>query len=137
MLNRLDSSFRVLATAPAADPTQIAALQGYFGPVPAEYLETVAEATEIECQHSGGQYIRIWGPDGCIEMDDIYGIRASVPGAFPIGDDGGGHIIFYYEGKRGAGLYHLDYGNLDGEDAVFIAPSLADLLTKTIGISTF
>ncbi len=137
MLNSLDASFRVLGRAPAADAAQIATLKQHFGTIPAEYLETVAEATEIELQHSGGQYIRIWGPGGCIEMDDGYGIRQRIPGAFPIGDDGGGHVIFYQEGKRGVGLYHVGYGNLDGDDAVFVAPSLTSFLTTAVGIATF
>lgn len=137
MLNSLDSSFQILARAPAADAARIAALHLHFGSVPADYLETVGEATEIELQHSGGQYIRIWGPDGCIEMDEGYGIRQRIPTAFPIGDDGGGHVVFYQEKKQGVGLYHVGYGDLDGDDAIFVAPSLTDFLTKAIGIATF
>lgn len=137
MLNSLHSSFRVLAGAPAADPSQIATLQQHFGTVPAEYLETVGEATEIEIQHGGGQYIRIWGPGGCVEMDEGYSIRQRIPDAFPIGDDGGGRVIFYQEGKSGPGLYHVGYGDLDREDAVFIASSLTDFLTKSVGIESF
>jgi hypothetical protein len=137
MLVLLDASFRVLASGPAADATQVAALQRHFGAVPAEYVEAVGEATEIELQHGDGQYIRIWGPDGCIETDEGYRIRERIPGAIPIGDDGGGHVIFYQGGKPGAGLYHVGYGDLDGEDAVFIAPSLTELLTSAMGIETF
>lgn len=85
-------------------------------------------------KHSNGQYIRIWGPAGCIEMDEGYGIRRRIPGAFPVGDDGGGHVIFYQNGKDGFGLYHVGYGNLVGDDAIWIAPTLADLLTKGKGI---
>jgi hypothetical protein len=137
MLDSLDSSFRILAKGPASDAAQVAALQRHFGSVPPEYLEIAAEATEIELQHGDGQYVRIWGPDSCIEMDDGYGIRRRIPGAFPIGDDGGGRVIFYQHGKRGTGLYHVGYGNLDREDAAFIATSLRDFLTKAVGIAAF
>jgi hypothetical protein len=62
MLNLLDASFRVLAKGPAADAAQIASVRQRFATGPREYLEFAVEATEIELQHKGGQYIRIWGP---------------------------------------------------------------------------
>jgi hypothetical protein len=137
MLDLLDASFLVLAKGPAADAAQIASVRQRFATVPREYLELAVEATEIELQHKGGQYIRIWGPKGCIEMDEGYGIGQRIPGAIPIGDDGGGQVIFYLDGKQGFGLYHVGYGNLDCGAAVYVARSLADLLTRSIGIGTF
>lgn len=131
------SSFQVLAKGPTADNAEIQALRQHFGNVPADYLEIVSEATEIELQHEQGQYVRIWGPIGCVEMDEGYGIRSRIPDAFPIGDDGGGHVIFYADCSKGFGLYHVGYGDLDREDAVWIAPSLREFLTNGIGIESF
>ena len=108
-----------------------------FSAVPPDYLELVGEVTETELQHAGGQYIRIWRPSGCVEMDEAYGIRRRIPGAVPIGDDGGGRVIFYQPDKHGSGLYHVGYGNLDPVDAIWIAPTLADFLTKGTGIESF
>jgi len=56
-------------------------------------------------------------------MDVGYGISKWIPGVLPIGDDGGGEVIFYANGKRGSGLSHVGYGNLDLDDAVWIAGS--------------
>ena len=69
-------------------------------------------------------------------MDEGYGIQKRIPGAFPIGDNGGGHLIFYQDGEHGRGLYQVGYGDLDGADAVFVAVSLTDTLTKATGIET-
>lgn len=114
MLESLHSSMEILASGPPAEVAQTSSLRTHFGIIPTEYAELVSEATEVELQHNDGQYIRIWGPMGCIEMDEGYGMRQRIAAAFPIGDDGGGHVIFYQNGKNGPGLYHVGYGNLDG-----------------------
>lgn len=139
MLNQIlrENRFTVLATQPAATAEQISALTDYFGSVPPEYVDLICEATELELQHQKGQYVRIWGPLGCMEMDEGYSIRQRISDAVPIGDDGGGHVIFYADGKCGHGLYHVGYGNLDQDDAIWIVPSLYAFLTKAEGVETF
>lgn len=137
MLNDIARSFEVLAKGPSAKNAEIESLKRYFGSVPAEYLEIVAEATEVELQHDQGQYIRIWGPMGCVEMDEGYGIRNRIPDAFPIGDDGGGQVLFYANGNKGFGLYHVGYGNLDRDDAIWIASSLRECLANGTGVDSF
>jgi hypothetical protein len=134
---RLASDFTILASQPAATPEQLLTLANYFGSVPSEYTSLVGTATDLELQHCGGQYLRIWGPMGCIDMDEGYGIRLRIPDAVPIGDDGGGRVIFYTQGSRGYGLYHVGYGNLDRGDAVWIAPHLNEFLMTANGIETF
>lgn len=130
-------SFKILASQSAASPDDISNLQSCFGNIPHEYLALVCESTEIELQHVGGQYVRIWGPTGCIEMNEGYGIGRRLPGAIPIGDDGGGRVIFYGDGHFGPGLYHLGYGNLDRDDAIWIAPSLRHFLIEAEGVESF
>jgi hypothetical protein len=137
MLDKIDSSYKVLVKGPPATLEQINTLTTHFENVPQEYVDLVLEATEIEVQHQGGQYIRIWGPSGCVEMDEGYGIQQRIPGAVPIGDDGGGHVVFYANGTQGIGLYHVGYGNLDLDDAVWIATTLADFVRKATGIDSF
>lgn len=137
MFHSLHASFQLLAHEAAAGTAELASLEKHFGSVPQEYVDLVLAATQIELAHSSGQYIRIWAPATCIEMDDGYGIRKRLPGAIPIGDDGGGQVIFYRDGKHGFGLYHVGYGNLDPDDEVWIAPSLTALLTQAIGIQQF
>ena len=137
MLNTINTSYKRLANALPASQDQINAAVMHFGSLPQEYVDLVREATEIEVQHQNGQYIRIWGPLGCIEMDEGYGIRQRIPNAIPIGDDGGGHVLFYAHGGRGDGLYHVGYANLDRDDAIWIAATLDDLLTSAKGIEAF
>ncbi len=137
MLSSIDNSYTLLAKGPPATTEQINAAMTHFGCVPQEYIDLAREATEIEVQHQNGQYVRIWGPLGCIEMDEGYGIRRRIPDAIPIGDDGGGHILFYANGSRGDGLYHVGYGNLDQDDAIWISNTLDDLLSNAKGIEAF
>jgi hypothetical protein len=66
-----------------------------------------------------------------------YGISKRIAGAIPIGDDGGGRVIMYMNGKEGYGLYHVGYGDLDEEDAIFIASNLTALLEQAAGIELF
>jgi len=137
MLSSLDKGFKVLASRPAASGTDVSELKRRYPSVPDEYVTLVGEATEIELQHQAGQYLRIWGPDGCIEMDNGYGISKRIASAIPIGDDGGGKVILYMNGKKGFGLYHVGHGDLDAEDAIFAAPNLSALLEQGVGIATF
>jgi hypothetical protein len=136
VLEQLNPMFRVLASKPAATPEQVREVELHFGHIPSDYRTLVEEVTELELQHHNGQYIRIWGPLGSKEMDQGYGIRDRIPDAFPIGDDGGGSVIFYHQGARGPGLYHVGYGNLDSEDATWIARDLSSLLGECSGIDS-
>lgn len=137
MLSSLDKGFKILARQPAASSTQVAQLKGRYPSVPDEYVTLVGEATDIELQHQHGQYLRIWGPFWCMDMDDGHEISKWIPGAIPIGDDGGGKAICYMNGKKGFGLYHVGYGCLDVEEAIFVASSLSALLEQAVGIATF
>lgn len=123
--------------APPATQEQIDAAARHFGSLPQDFVDLAREATEVEIQHQHGQYVRIWGPLGCVEMDEGYGIRQRIRDAIPIGDDGGGNVLFYANGNRGDGVYRVGYGNLDIGDATWIAASLVELLTKADGIEAF
>jgi len=105
-----------------------------YGTVPAEYLEIASEATEIEMEHDNGTYLRIWGPARCLEMDDGYEISKRIVTAVPIGDNGGGKIIFYMSGKSGFGLYLLGFGDANPDHAYLIAANLRQLLVEAKGI---
>lgn len=128
MFKKLNPAFRVWSHEPAATAEQVADLERHFGHVPDECRDLVAEVTEIELEQESGQYLRIWSPEGCIEMDIGYGIRKYIPDAFPVGDDGGGRFIFYHEGRNGYGLYATGLGNIDGDGAIWITTGLSVLL---------
>ncbi len=136
MLDRLNSQFRLLAAQPF-DTTDLSTLRNRFRRIPQEYIELIQEATEIEVQHKNGTYLRFWGPTGCVDMDEGYEISRRIEGAFPIGDDGGGRVIFYMLGKNGFGLYVVGFGDLDADDATWIAASLSELLVEAKGIEIF
>jgi hypothetical protein len=137
MLAQLDKTWKLLARQPPASDSQVLMLNGHYPSMPDEYLSLIKEATEIELQHQRGQYVRIWGPKGCVEMDDGYDISQRIAGAIPIGDNGGGKVLFYMNGKKGFGLYHVGYGDLDADVAIFAAPSLSALLQHGVGLDSF
>ncbi len=137
MLNTINSSFKLLAKGPPATQEQIDAAVRYFGSLPQEFIDLIREATDVELQHQDGQYLRFWGPVGSVEMDEANEIRKYMPECLPIGDDGGGHVIFYAKGDFGEGLYHVGFGNLGMEDAVWIADTLGGVLANAKGIGSF
>lgn len=133
MLQSLNPQFRILARDRAADESALRDLRTKFEGIPIEYSELVREATELELQHLNGAYIRIWGPEGCLDMDEGYDISLRIPGAVPIGDNGGGKVLLYMKGKGGNGLYIVGYGDLDAEDAKWVASSIRELLVDGLG----
>ena len=42
-------------------------------------IEIIKEKTELEIQVDDKKYIRIWGANGCIEMNDAYHIQKYIP----------------------------------------------------------
>lgn len=118
-----------------ASEADIRALQNFSSiKVPLEIEEMSKIATELEINVNNEMYIRIWSPSGCIEMNEAHNVQKYIPNSLAIGDDEGGNVLIYLEGKDGFGLYMLGFGNLDIEDAVLIAPTLRDLLVNNKGI---
>jgi len=135
-LSDINPLFRILAKEPNADEAEIFQMQARFGVVKEEYRELIREATDVELQHKDGYYFRIWGPLTCIDMDEGYKIGEWIPGAVPIGDNGGGKVVFYFNGLRGSGLYIVGFGDLVADDAVWICSSLDELLGACSGVET-
>lgn len=65
-------------------------------------------------------------------MRTAYDIDVRLPGALPIGDDGGGRVALYMDGSSGFGLYLSGYGDLDSGSASWLSESLRDLLVAGI-----
>lgn len=123
----------VLAKEPPANEAQLSDLRSTYPSLPSEYVELMKVGTEIEVEFENGRYLRVWGPTGCLEMDDAYMISAYIDGAIPVGDDGGGHAIYYHTGQAGWGLYCSEYGDLDPDSSIWIAPTLKALLGDHVG----
>ena len=127
MLEELHPAVRILNNKPGAHSTEIAAMRRRYPGLPRVFIELFAEATEIELSYRG-KYLRFYGPTGCAEMDDAYGISKLIPGAIPVGDNGGGESIIVIPQGSAAGLHRVGYGALTPEDLLFVAPTLESLL---------
>lgn len=134
MLEALDERFSILQSQPPAAQSEIDEFTSRFPDAPGEYVELVKEATEIELGWGARKYLRIWGPGGCVEMDEGYDVSLRLPGAIPVGDNGGGDMLVYLKGDSGAGLYLVNYGDIDTASARFVSPTLSALLTQGFGI---
>lgn len=104
--------------------------------LPEEYMEIIHMGSDIECNIDNQMYIRIWGALGCIEMNEAYEVQKHISNALAIGDDEGGGVLLYLNGKDGFGVYYARFGDLDSEEAVKLAPSLTDLLINRVGVTT-
>lgn len=98
-----------------------------FGQVPQEYVD-VAEGWEDLEFEVRGQYFRIWGGLRAIEFHGAYPFAEFLPGSIPIGDDGGGRFLVYFDGARGRGIYRGEFGVMDPSEARWVAGSLTDIL---------
>lgn len=135
----INAKYKIDVHKPASTADEILELKKYFHGVniPQEYISFISQMTEAEILVLNETYIRIWGATGCVEMNAEYNIQKYIPGAIAIGDDEGGKVIFYANGKEGSGLYKVGFGDLDIDAAEFISPSLVDLLVDGVGADVF
>jgi hypothetical protein len=82
--------------------------------MPDDYISLIREATEFELETSDGVYLRIWAPFDCLDVETGHSISKYLPGAIPIGDDGGDDIFFYWNGARDHGTSIDQCGRLSG-----------------------
>jgi hypothetical protein len=80
VLAELHFTFTVLAKSGKADAGTLERLKERFPSLPDEYTELIEEVAELEIQHVRGQYLRIWGPEGCLDQDEGYQISEQIPG---------------------------------------------------------
>ena len=103
--------------------------------IPEDYLSLISVKTEIEINVAGEKYIRIWGADGCIEMNETYEIQKYIPNSLAIADDEGGNALIYATGAKGFALYITAFNDLDVDELKFVSNSLSDLLVFNQGIN--
>ncbi len=102
--------------------------------LPKEFLNIILEMSEIEISIDNDKYLRLWGADGCIEMNSAYEIQKYIPNSLAIGDNEGGSTILYINHNNRFGLYKIDFNNLDVEELIYISESLIELLVNGIGL---
>lgn len=137
ILKDLGSSYRIDASKLGLSDEEVKKLIEFSEvQVPKDFLEIIKELTEIEINIDGKKYIRIWGADGCIEMNEAYNIQESIPNSLAIADDEGGNALIYTTGQNGFGLYVIAFNDLDVDELQYVAGSLSDLLINNTGIDT-
>ncbi len=127
--------FRVDAQKASSTDDEIKQLET-FSPIsiPTEFIELIRSGSEFEILVKGDVYIRIWGAAGCLEMNEAYEVQDNIGDSLAIGDNEGGSALMYMTGPKGFGVYMAEFGCLDADEAVFIAPSLHELLVNNVGI---
>lgn len=136
ILKKISDKYRIDEFASASTTEEINKLTKFSSiEIPEDYLDLIRVKTEIEINVSGEKYIRIWGADGCIEMNEAYEIQKHIPNSLAIADDEGDNALIYATGTNGFGLYIIPFNDLDVDELKFIANSLSDLLILNIGIN--
>ena len=136
-LQSLHRRFMVGATEPGSSDEDVAALstfatrQGLV--VPCDYLELVREVSELELVVDQRGCVRFWSASGVVEMNEAYEIQRHIPHALAVGDDEGGKALAFMDGGSGTGLYRFPFADPDASEAVFIAPTIRELLKKGEG----
>ena len=105
--------------------------------IPIEFLEIIKEQSELEICVDGEKYIRVWGANGCIEMNDAYHIQKYIPNSLAIGDDECSNAILYANGNNGFGVYIVSFGDLSVDEMVYIADSLEEFFVNEVGVDVF
>ena len=135
ILKDLNSKYRIDASKSASSDEEIKKMIEFADvQIPEDFIEVIKELSEIELNVDGKKYIRIWGADGCIEMNAAYSIQENMPNSFAIADDEGGNALIYTTGQNGFGLYVIAFNDLDVDELQYVAGSLSDLLINNTGI---
>lgn len=134
-LSTLGRSFTLAAAGPPASEADIEALRAVAEvPVPSDYVQLVGDVTDAEFLVLGISHVRIWGPARAREMNEAYSIQRHLPRSLAVGDDEGGRVLILMSGAQGPGLYLVGLGELEAEEARYVAASLSDFLVKEIGV---
>lgn len=139
VLDKLNKKFKLAAFRPPSSEEDIQKLiEMSTIDIPQEYISLIREKTELEFLFGENGWLRIWGADGCREINPAYDdIEEYLPNSLVIGDDGRLGAIMYLHGNKGFGVYLCRVTDLDIDKTVFIAPSLEELLINGVGIDCF
>lgn len=135
ILSKMSGLFKVAAYNTKSSDVEIDELHQFSKiDIPVEFIQIIKEKTELEIQVDDKKYIRIWGANGCIEMNTAYCIQKYIPNSLAIGDDECCNILLYAYGHEGFGVYMVSLSDLDIEEMVFIAGSLEDFFVNEKGV---
>lgn len=138
VLSKAIDLFRITTYASKSKDIEIENLNKYSTiDVPTEYLDIIKEKTEIEILVDKKKYLRIWGANGCVEMNDAYYIQKYIPKSLAIGDDGCCNVVLYASGNYGFGLYIVPLNDLGIDEMIFVADSLMVFFENGEGVDVF
>lgn len=131
LLDHLNHAFRIAAAENVSDEETVASVIAFSEiVVPSEYLNLIRKYSELEFMVSDIRTIRIWGADGCIEMNKAYHIQKYIPQSLAIGDDEGGNALIYATGCEGFGVYAVAFNDLEIDEMKYISDSLVSLFVN-------
>ena len=115
-------AFHVLARgdAPSAHDIRRAVSLG----VSESYVEWIQGGADLELEHTSGLDVRIWAPDGLVEMNAAYDVRNQLGGGVAIGDAFGLFLV-----ERQDGLFAVGAGALDAGELRIVAADLNAMLS--------
>lgn len=135
IISRLCDRFKIIYSEETFSPESIDLLKKFsLIEVPQDYLDIIKEKAEIEMHMDDKSYLCVWGPDRCIENNELYCIQKYIPKSLAIGGDGGSAILIYMFGEEGFGLYLNWVNDLDIDESIKIASSLKEFLIDGVGI---
>ena len=134
MINKLNQNIKILNIGPSSELSNINSISKELNfKLPQDYIVFLQQKNDFEFSIAD-VYIRIWGADGYIELNEAYDVAKQLPNSLAIGDDNSGGFIIYLSGKKGFGLYYYRMADLDINEAVKISNGLSDLLVNGEGI---
>jgi hypothetical protein len=135
MLQSLNTRLKILTIQEIANSSEIESLKNHFNVLPPDYINLVStEGTEIEFQLDKSDYLRIWNPNGCIQMMDAYKMEKYIPLAFPFGDNGGGQFFAFFNEDKMNGIFKIDYGDIGTDNVIYIASNLEKIIVHGDGL---
>lgn len=129
MLTTMDRRFALRASRPPASDEDIERLRAFAGALgaelPADFVDLIREATEVEIAVEGRDSLRFWSPTRMLELNEAYEMPRLVPGAIAVGDIGE-DVLVLMAAARAPGVYRLVFA--DPDELEYLARSLADLV---------
>ena len=137
ILNQLNDIYKIATFNIASNNYEINQLKKYSKiTLPQDFIEIIKEKTEIEINVKNKKYIRIWGAQNSLELNEAYMFKEYLPNSLAIGDDEGEYAFVYYDGAQGYGIYAIAFNDLDPDEMFYISPSLEALLVEGDGLTT-
>lgn len=123
----IDRSFRVLARGPV--PTEDAVLLAVELGASSDHQTLVPGGADIELEHESGLDVRIWSPDGLVEMNEAHQVQTRLGSGLAVGDADGRCLV-----ERPDGIFAVGWGATDPSELRLVTPDLNSMLNGELGV---